>query len=286
MSAQSKAGQKAQFTTYHKHSSPGKQVHSDANKLMTIHAGKEVVDIGSSDVNALKDELLQLRLIHEPSREILGQYRRSVRETHEREFHLLRDASRKQRALQKSREEAWNLAQLKTWLNGRNSNLTEADMVMSLAKCIQTVESLMLAGSKLDQIRGEFEQWYVKMILTLDRRSGSGDTDGESDIFVQPLSESWHADCTILSRRIEHMDKVLLSSVPIDSASGLGRVVSSHISLVQTLAEEAAIMEAIEDLVLDDERAWAEHSIAKALEGGGDSAAAIAQRQGVWKESR
>ena len=81
------------------------------------------------------------------------------------------------------------------------------------------------------------------------------------------------------------MDEVLLSSVPIDSASGLGRVVSSHVALVQTLAEEVAVMEAIEELVLDDERAWVEHSIAEALEGGADSAAAITHRQGVWKES-
>lgn len=271
-------GHKSQFSTYQQQFTPKKPSKTPAPSF-----GRKVGQSNSStavptDVPApvddkaeiispyhsrLRDELLQLQLIHDSSHTKLHGYRLDAKQKLRSKFEALQKDDRILTVQEQARSASHCQLALRDWIS--QGNLTSSEKIQILSRCIQAVSDLTSPQGKLTLALEQFDAWFDTMTLVLETRSNDTTAVDETNLFVQPLDVEWHDVVATISRRLDGFANEIEVLGPAQEGSSLATVLQGHKVLVETLRQELECASRVEQTALQRERAWVDEQIAGIL---------------------
>ncbi|KAK5453436.1 hypothetical protein LTS15_006621 [Exophiala xenobiotica] len=301
---------KPDFNTFKQHFSPKKALapapapasvprrHPAVPKPETLHPrslrqGLIPANGSSGDLSRLRDELLQLTLLHDQAASTLRNYEDSI--------HVQIRAGREDvgirlttlTALERTRQIKVNAHALKAWLEGTNASEGNAassstspeaeskhhcgelskthDGLLVLAHVASELTEVVREDGPLDSVMKEFDRWRLSATSTPERLEGDGDEQRNEVHFLTPLDPLWAATLSSIESRVQAC-RDLLANLPTplcDSDGGLesciGVLIKTLVRLAEQVLQESGICRVVEGLILQREQEWMSKALTKAL---------------------
>lgn len=233
---------KPNFSTYQQHFSPRKpQARSPAlqTKIDTLeHSNASPQEAFYS--SRLQDELLQLSLVHLPSRRTLYDFERSVKEKLALAAHELDKEYEVVSALETECQKSVNARALFIWLQDENPDLKDSK-VQDLSFCIRELTELRGNGCLFEQLMTEFAQWLEnaqKVIPMLSEDMMSLESDNDNVLFLGPPGVPWWQGIDECSTRLALCQKLLTGLGKAEPDTGIGIVLSRHRRLAAVMLDK------------------------------------------------
>lgn len=274
---------KPQFTSYQQHFSPKKpprpsSIASDtptpAEATATIHEGPEV--------GRLRDELLQLRLLHIGTKETLERFECDAITKLKSKFEALTNQNELILSLEQNRSRCTSHTALQNWLNQGEEAIDHK--LMHLATCVRDLDSRFAKHGEFSGLMRQFEVWFEHMISALDSRTHSAGTTNPDLLFVEAIDPLWLQESDRMRRKLATIRETL-HRLGGSNAGGIKFVLTSYRSLADNMLDEIDICVSIHAMALEQEAVWMESSLQRLLEQQipATQHAKHAYRRGVWE---
>jgi hypothetical protein len=273
---------KPQFTAYQQHFSPRKPPRpaSTASETPSSNDG-EGISHDSPGIRLLRDELLQLQLMHSGSQATLRQFESDARLKLESRFNALTNQNEAILALEKHRDRCTSHTALRAWLP--EGDEARDNKLQQLATCLRDLDSLTAENGAYSSSMNEFQTWFEHMIIAIDTRTPSQETTNEKLLFVEPIDPSWLQEVARIQRKLENLRQTL-HDLGVADAGGIRFILSSYQGLANNMYAELETCVSIHGIALEQDKAWIEKSLKNLLEG----EITVAQqpqpihRKGIW----
>jgi hypothetical protein len=273
---------KPQFTVYQQHFSPRKPPRpaSTASETPSSNDG-EGTSHDVPETRRLRDELLQLQLMHCGSQASLRRFESDARLKLESRLDALTHQNEAVLALEKHRDRCTSHTALRAWLpegdDAKDSKLQQ------LATCLRDLDSLTTENGAYSNLMSEFQSWFEHMVLTIDTRKPSRETTNEKLLFVEPIDPSWLQEVARIQRKLENLRQTLHNLGGSD-AGGIQFILTSYQGLANNMYEELETCVSIHSVALEQDKAWVEKSLKTLLEGEISVAQQpeVMRRKGIW----
>ncbi|KAK7897324.1 hypothetical protein LTR67_005213 [Exophiala xenobiotica] len=297
---------KPDFNTFKQHFSPKKALapapasvprrHPAVPKPETLHPpslhqGLIPANGTSGDLSRLRDDLLQLTLLHDKAASTLRNYEDSidVQIRAGREDVGIRLTTLT--ALEHTRQIKVNAHALKAWLEGTSadegnaaslSNSREAeskhhrgelskthDGILILAHVANELTEVVREDGPLDGVMEEFDRWRLSATSAPKGLEGDGNEPRNEVHFLTPLDPSWAATLSSIESRVQAC-RDLLADLPTPSCdneleSCIGVLIKTLVRLSEQVLQESGICRVVEGLILQREQEWMSKALTKAL---------------------
>ena len=271
-----------QFTAYQQHFSPKKPPRpaSIASETPSSNDG-EGTSHDSPETRRLRDELLQLQLIHSGSQATLRQFTNDANLKLQSKFDALSKQNEAVLTLETHKDRCTSYTALRAWLP--EGDEARDNKLQQLATCLRDLDSLTAENGAYSNLMNEFQTWFEHMILATDTRKPSQETTNEKLLFVEPLDSSWLQEVARIQRKLESLTHILHDLGAAD-AGGIQFILNGYQGLAKNMYEELDTCVSIHGVALAQDKAWVENSLKTLLEGeitAAQQTHAIGRR-GVW----
>ena len=273
---------KPQFTAYQQHFSPRKPPRpaSIASETPSYYDGEATIhDV--PETKRLRDELLQLQLMHSGSQASLRRFESDARLKLESRLDALTHQNEAVLALEKHRDRCISHIALRAWLP--EGNEARDTKLQQLATCLRDLDSLTAENGAYSSLMNQFQTWFEHMILAIDTRKPSRETTNEKLLFVEPIDPSWLQEVARIQRKLENLRQTLHDLGGSD-AGGIQFILTSYQGLANNVYEELDTCVSIHGVALEQDKAWVEKSLKTLLEGEISVAQQpeVMRRKGIW----
>jgi len=269
------------FTTHQQHYSPAKssvpKPPIPASRIAAPALASTTLD--TFETQKLQSELLYLSLLHQYSTPTLSQYTASAKRTLRRRFDTLTQSNLAIIDEERRMQQTANIAALAAWslpsANAQPETLQDfVENIQRLSRCLSDVSTWTEAGGRYDKLVHEFETWIDESEAILAAREESeGSTSGDRELFISPLSASWHQYHASMEQRLRILEREVAALPPApDRENAEGEVVPTLEVMLGQLAdsvrgmkEELSIMVVIEKDVLGREKEWVDSTVDRIL---------------------
>lgn len=273
---------KPQFTAYQQHFSPKKSPHpasiasdtpSSTENTTTNHEGPEI--------GRLRDELLQLWLMHSGSQETLWRFESDAKTKLKSKFEALAKQNESILALEQHRTRCTNHTALRDWLGQDDEAISHK--LLQLATCVRDLDSLTAKNGEYSSLMRQFQAWFEHMILALDSRKQSIETASQNLMFVDPIGSLWFQEAERTQWKLGS-SRQILHDLGDSDAGGIEFVLTSYQTLANNLHDELDTCVSIHKIALEQEDAWVKSSLQRLLdrEFPGTQQAEATYRRGIW----
>ncbi len=285
---------KPAFSTYQKQFSPRKPATAPfpsdlASDQVAIRAGTTGCVSSPTDIQNLKDELLQLSLVHEKSAATLQSYETSMKLHLTSGYEVVEEQLRLLKSLRRDRQATTNALAMSEWLEkerrAQNAASIGPDTLLLLAHILKELQDVSKEDGPLEDSMQIFEGWWA---YTSSRRStrdadnlvNGDDRQGQGDLLrnSSAVSPQWSALVSSVEDRIRACAASLGDLQRPPEASSIGLLTKMYTILAEQILQEIGVCRDIVGLAcsrscrLGD--AELHHSAA--------NAARASARRGIW----
>lgn len=273
---------KPQFTAYRQHFTPKKpprpaSIASDTpgstETAVTSHEGREV--------GRLRDELLQLRLMHSGSKETLRRFECDARMKLESKFEALMKQDESISKLERHGHRCTSHTALQAWLDQGDEVVDHK--LLQLASCVRDLDSLTAKYGDFSSLMRQFQAWFEHMTLALDSRGSSSETASQDLLFVETIDPLWLQESEKMRWRLEKLRR-MLHDLGASDAGGIKLVLKSYRGLADNLHNELVACLSIHAMALEQQDVWVESSLQRLFKRDIPvrHQAEAAYRRGIW----
>ncbi|KAK5220006.1 hypothetical protein LTR99_004113 [Exophiala xenobiotica] len=323
---------KPDFNTFKQHFSPKKALapapasvprrHPVVPKPETLHApslhqGLIPANGTSGDLSRLRDELLQLTLLHDKAASTLRNYEVSIDVQIRAGREDLGIRLTTLTALERTRQINVNAHALKAWLEGTSADEGNAaslstsrkaeskhhrgelskthDGILILAHVTNELTEVVHEDGPLDGVMEEFDRWRLSATSTPKGLEGDGNEQRNEVHFLTPLDPSWAATLSSIESRVQAC-RDLLADLPTPLCDGelescIRVLIKTLVRLAEQVLQESGICRVVEGLILQREQEWMSKALTKALcvadaetqHQRSVGSARDAERKGIWE---
>jgi hypothetical protein len=274
---------KPQFTAYQQHFSPKKPPRPESIASDTQYSVENTTtDHEGPEVGRLRDELLQLWLMHSGSQETLWRFESDVKLKLRSKFEALTKQNESILALEQHRNRCTSHTALRDWLDQDDEAISHK--LLQLAICVRDLDSLTAKNGKYSSLMGQFQAWFEHMILALDSRKQPIETTSQNLIFVDPISSLWLQEVERIQWKLGS-SRQILHDLGASDAGGIEFIMASYQALANNLHDELDTCVSIHKIALEHEDAWVRSSLQRLLdqEFSATQQAEATHRRGIWR---
>lgn len=275
---------KPQFTAYQQHFSPKKPPRPASIAIDTPSSNEGAITTHhAQEVARLRDELLQLRLLHSGSKQSLQRFESDAKMKLKSKFDALIEQKESILALEQRRNCCISHIGLQNWL--RQGDEVSGNKLQQLASCLRDLDGHLARGGRHSSLMREFQAWFEHMILALDGRKQSIETTSQTLLFVEPIDPLWSQEVAIIQRKLRSL-KQTLHDLGDSDAGGIQSVLNGYRNLANNLHEELDTCISIHKIALEQEDAWVGGSLQRLLERAipAPKESEPICRKGVWED--
>lgn len=274
---------KPPFSAYQQHFIPKKLPRPASIASDTPSLNESVINSQDTPAIAhLRDELLQLQVLHVSSRQTLLDFETSSQSKLKFQFDALRIQGDSILEEERHRDQCLNYAALQIWLQ---QNVTaRGDKLQFLANCMRDLDGLTAEGGRHSKAILHFEKWFEDMIMALESRKLSSGVS-EALLFVEPIETFWSQEVTILQQTVQMIIQTLRDLTDAEG-EGIHFVLTSYTCLADHLLQELEACVSIQKIAIEQEDAW----IGQSLQGllmhnkSAQAGSALPSRRGLWDD--
>ena len=272
-----------QFNAYQQHFSPRKPTRPSSVVSDTPCSNENASKSDDTPETArLRDELLQLQLIHVDSHDVLQRYKNSSYTKLKNEYAALKEMNTSLLAQEQYRERCANYMALHEWLD---SDMNNNEKLQLLARCVRDIDSLTAKDGTYSKAIAQFETWYEGMIVARENQKKQPITIHDSLLFVEPIDTLWLQAAATIQRKLRITIQELRD---LGEANGKGVhfILASYKRLATTMYQELETCSSIQTIVQEQEDEWVAQSVDDLLSADMSSQQKRppTARRGAWEE--
>lgn len=259
---------KPEFNTYNRQYSPKKPNRATAPNFATHSTTQNPRSAATSepcvDIGRLRDELLQLSLLHDNAATTLKEYESSIRAQMGAGLQDVQRQLNALKALEHDRHGKINAHAVQSWLEEQpDRGQPVPNTLLLLAHCVRELYEMNEERGPLHDLMKDFDAWQNEATSKLSKREIDKDQGEEG--FLTPRAPSWSTLVSSVQNKTQACaDYLAALRVPSDESS-LYLLVSTHSNLAEQMLREIEICRSVEGLILRHEQDWIHASITKAL---------------------
>lgn len=213
----------------------------------------------SAQVEKLMMQLLQLHLMHRSAFKTQYEWEKSAHDTLRDRFNDLCCRSIEVREIADQQTMLFNQFALTEWCQGM-SNAQLAEKVQQLSLHVTNIAVLLESEGRYTSILAVFESWLERARQIQAQREAEASAQ-DAIVVIDSIGDGWKAEATVLEREISYALRELKDFGQVRPASGLGRILSLHKTLLSNLLEELDVIQGIENELVQGESIWIDQMI-------------------------
>jgi hypothetical protein len=213
---------------------------------------------GSSDdlyTSRLRDELLQLSLVHRDSTRTMQAFENSVVQQLQNSSVKVRKEAEAVAALEAAFRERVNALAICHWLDNQDTNASER-RVEDLSFCINEIAEISKPTSEYSLCLSEFDRWLAKVqnAMKAPHEADSETQHFDSLLLIDSIGLGWSKGVRTQMERLELCQQLLQNLGEPPQNSSLAPVLSKHQQLARVKLEKLVVAQNIVGVVSDHQR--------------------------------
>ncbi|RMZ87911.1 hypothetical protein DV736_g4863, partial [Chaetothyriales sp. CBS 134916] len=228
----------------------------------------------SSCPGRLRDELLQLSLVHARSHETLEQYTSCARSKLEARAARIKREEVDVSALEAKRQEGLNISGLFDWV-GKLHPYSASEQVRNLSFAIQQLATLTHPNGDFTHFVEEFDKWLNDSEDCIDLPT-DGTVLNHADVSSSKgLDASWEQSVEALKTRVCFCQTAFRQAGPLDERSAIGKIISGHTQLADAVMHQLVLCTRLRSSVLSRQKNRISHALEQRVREAGYMPAAV-----------